>query len=817
MKKIKLVILLFIISPYYLLAQNIFFESLINKFQEDALFREKVFIHVNKTTYFSRENVWFSAYVSEDSSNIPSDYTTNLHVNLLNHKGDIIQSKNIFVRKGIGLGDFLIDDKYPSGKYYIQGFTNFMQNFGDKNVFIHEIEIINPSKPEEKKINNKWANYDIQVFPESGYLLESAENSLGIKVLVNGKGYPFSGKITNSKGTEITAFQGNLFGLSKCDFIYDKNEVYNCIIAINNTIHKISLPKAKKTGIIFSIKNTDEENIKLTLKTNKETLPSLKGETLNLLFYRNNLVCEAITLTINSKEETTQELLIKKNKLLNGVNIATLFKSNNPIAERKFFIDKSDEQTAILIEEFEVEKDSINYKIQTVDSYFKPISTQMSISILPENSKVFYEKQNIKSAFLLSPYVKGHIENPSYYFKNINLKEKENLDLLLLNQGWSTYSLEEKIMEVNPNEKFQFESGFTLNGNIKHFPNKYNIGIISKKNRLVALSKINEKNEFSFENVFAYRNDSIKIALVTKEKPLVKPSRMTFTKGRRDEQNYAFLIEGFNYSVNETKSSKETSYDHYPNLVQLDEIILNTTKPKRKESIYDLEMNLARKHQVLAAGSYKNKKVTKQMETIYQSVFDYFNSLGYIKPVASKNGTPYLISLRNTPATFFSGNANSDKTFPPRIYIDDAAINRYDVIEMLKELSMTDVDDILINKTGAGGGLNGTGGIIKIYRKKASHKYFGAFEKKLYESLVLQTGFDRANDYYTPQYNIYTKEANDWSEVFWYNSVRTNDKGEVFVKVPSNEFSNEFKFIINGVSENGLLFYDNFKVGNEDF
>jgi hypothetical protein len=152
MKNMKQIFYLILI-PHFLFSQESFKSLVIEPIQKDALYREKVFIHVNKTKFFTNENLWFTAYVGEDKDNTPSKYTTNLRVNLLDKNGNVLETKNIFINKGVGIGDFLIADSYKQGKYYLQGYTNYMKNFGDKNVFIHEIEIINPSVVKQKKPN----------------------------------------------------------------------------------------------------------------------------------------------------------------------------------------------------------------------------------------------------------------------------------------------------------------------------------------------------------------------------------------------------------------------------------------------------------------------------------------------------------------------------------------------------------------------------------------------------------------------------------------------------------------------------------------
>ncbi|NOR28074.1 MAG: hypothetical protein GQ540_06055 [Lutibacter sp.] len=808
---------LFLILCYTsVFSQEKVFKTIIKPLQEDILYREKVFLHVNKSSYFTNETIWVTAYVAEDAENKPSIYTSNLHINLVDIEGNVIQQKTIFIQNGVGNGDFLLDDNLESGKYFVQGFTNYMRNFGKENMFIQEIEIINSELKKEIKQQQYSNNYDIQLFPESGYLLENVKNTLSIKALINGKGFPFSGEITNSKGLKITDFEGNMLGMGKCKFTYSENETYTAVIKINNTIQKLELPKANKTGIIFSLDNTHENHIVLTLKTNIQTLPTLQKSNISLLFYRNNYISQAASLSLINSEETTQKIVFDKGKFLNGVNIVTLFKDKQPIAERKFFVDKPNEQTAILINKLKTKNDSTSFKIKTINSNFNPEISQLSVSVLPKNAKNFYENQTIKSAFLLSPYVKGTIENPAYYFENNNPNKKGFLDLLLLNQGWSTYSLEEKIKEINPKERFKFESGFTVKGNLKKIKKGYDIGMLSKENRLVDFSKLNEHKEFNFKNVYAYKGGNVKISLIKKGEPIVKPTNINFNKDKPETKNYKSLIHNYikpdyvvgNNLIETSESLTVSNYKLYPSIEVLDQITLKTVVSKKEKTFYDKENELAHKHKVLAPSFYQNKKVTERMETTFQTIFEYFTSLGYIKRTYTGR---YFISLRNARVTFVGKNMNPDNTYPPKIFLDGISLNRDGDIEMLKELSMTDIDEILINKSGAGGGIDGTGGIIKIYRKKGNHQYFEEEGKNLYEELILLTGFDRANDYYKPQYNIYTEDAYNWSEIDWKNNLQTDEKGEVFIKIPINEFSNEYQFIINGFSGNGLLFNTNYK------
>jgi len=163
------------------------------------------------------------------------------------------------------------------------------------------------------------------------------------------------------------------------------------------------------------------------------------------------------------------------------------------------------------------------------------------------------------------------------------------------------------------------------------------------------------------------------------------------------------------------------------------------------------------------------------------------------------------------------GNANPDGTFPPRVFINNMMLNRYNNVEILEQLSMKEVDEILVNPSGAGAGADGTGGMIRIYLKEGNHQYFGDGVKKLYQNLILKTGYDRAKTYYTPQYNTLTKEAFNWIEIDWINTLKTAKNGTVILKVPKNKFSTRFQFVVNGFSDNGLLFNTSYKTGGNGF
>lgn len=54
-------------------------------------------------------------------------------------------------------------------------------------------------------------------------------------------------------------------------------------------------------------------------------------------------------------------------------------------------------------------------------------------------------------------------------------------------------------------------------------------------------------------------------------------------------------------------------------------------------------------------------------------------------------------------------------------------------------------------------------------------------------------------------------------EIDWKSSIKTDKNGEVVIKVPTNDFSDEYQLIINGISENGLLLHDVYMENSNEF
>ena len=462
------IVLVFIISFFY----QGFSQKETNSINELALTygkyfelpRESIFLHLNKSTYIVGEDIWFKGYIYNRRKALPFKETTNLYIGLYNSDGRQLKKSLYYANDGYSQGSITLDSTIQSGEYYIKASTHWMRNFKEDDAYQQKVTIYNESIPE--KLINKTTDYDMQFLPEGGNLIEGVLNTVGVKLIDNnGLGVKIDEAVVKDyKGNQVAVFNISKFGLGKFFFTPDNSRVYSVNIIFKNGIEKtFLLPKAQKEGINIRIEDSDDKRIVISLSTNAETKNKIGDKSFHLLIQRDGLISK---IKVNfPKNQLYVSILLAKKELHDFMNIITLVDyKNRPILERLFFNWTNFKNSDFKIVKKEQKFDSIAIKIQSQD--IKQFLKKVSLSVLPQNSIAYNHTNNILSTFYLKPYVKGFIENPSYYFKSVTQRKKNEFDLLLLTQGWSRYDWKDITLK-SPINKFDFEQGLVLEALVK--------------------------------------------------------------------------------------------------------------------------------------------------------------------------------------------------------------------------------------------------------------------------------------------------------------------------------------------------------------
>lgn len=484
--------------------------------------KEKVFIHTNKTSYFPDDVIWFKAYVG-DSINQPSVQTKVLEVKLFDSDGSQLFDRSVAISSGTGNGQIALSDSVAPGTYYLQARTKYMRNFGEDHQYLQKIRVLGQELPNTEKVED--FKYDVQLLPESGNLIEDVENVLGIKAMLNGKSIGFKGSILNKNGDTITTFKSEHEGLSSCSFVYKKGETYRTKIQLQDTLLEQDVPTALAKGVSLHVNNRDEEYLEVSLKTNEATFYNQVYSNYTLLYHQDRQLFGLVSIA--RLDSITSSLKTKKNVFPDGVHTVTFFADDRPTTQRKFYIETNRRKSIVSLEKSISEKDSITYSLSSKGNK-NNLDVAVSISVLQKNSEVADLKNTIRSAFLFTPHIRGFIENPAYYFKPINKKRKEHIDLLLLTQGWTSYTLNELIEEINPSEKYSFETGFELNGSIKEKIKHKNLVLIPNNFSVVDKIPLKGKSKFAFQNLGVFNGDTIRVAYQNWLGKIIKPTKIEY-------------------------------------------------------------------------------------------------------------------------------------------------------------------------------------------------------------------------------------------------------------------------------------------------
>jgi hypothetical protein len=781
--------------------------------------RESLYMHTNKTTYLPGEEIWFKVYALDRQSQLTSKKTSNIHFGLFDKDGKQLDRKLFLAKEGYAYGNIAIDSTFASGDYYLKISTNWMKNFKEDDTFVKQIKVINPASDEVvQQVSKK--EYDIQFLPEGGHILADVKNSIGIKAIDDtGKGSEASGIIVDKNDSEVASFSSNMLGLGRFSFIPQSGQTYTAKITLSNAKEiKVPLPEIKEKGICIQVNNLRSDNVIVNLTTNSQSFNEVSQNSYELLIHK-----DGATKVIPVEFTTAQrKIAIPKKDLFKGINTVTLFDQNQtPILERMFFNDALVKKHTLVMEKANINFDSIVYALKA-DSDL-PIEINASISVLPRGTQSYNPKHNISSAFYLQPHLKGAIENPSYYFTNINRKKRYELDVLLMTQGWSRYSWDD-IFYKTPEIVHPFQSGLTISGAINNNLNKVT-GLImypSIHHNSINLS-YDDDGKFTIENLHLVRGEYLSFSAFGSNGKAKKPGLvMNFPQAEElteqiDVQDYQTFVSYY--------SNKTTSFEGFVTQKRdlLNEIVLtaNVDKKKRKESllkttgkIYNIDRATDKRYiNVSQFLDNKGFAVVNPTGLIMAADFDIFSS-GTTRSVSiapdnsnpdPDDGTPPPPEPPKPKVGIGIKHLNPNKN-PVVIFLDNVQLNDYAIVATrpLHEFEDIYVDDSYnTNLVSVAGDVATFATVIKLFTRRTPLEFNPTVESKLQKAVKVPFGFEPRKEFYAPKYGSFKSDLfQEVGAIDWKPNVKISGNTISNLSILDTGL-NEVTFYIEGITSNG--------------
>lgn len=462
-----------------------------------SLPQEKVYVHLDNTSYFVGDTIWFSAYTTQTNDGKPSNISGVLYVELFNHEGFLVERKLIEMTNGRGYANFIIDNEAYAGYYELRAYTRWQLNWGlhqrphakiSDRWFISKEMQNNYFRDYDKLYSRVFPVYDkpkekgeytenmtrkplrrvykkdphqrkrvLALYPEGGELVEGLPNRIAFEATWD-DGQQLEGTLNGAK-TENR-------GRGTIEIVPDdKTPKELKFITSDGAEVKADLPEISKSGVVLRV-DIDRDTVEFTIQRTNDLI----GDTLGLTIMREGMIQQFLPL-IGQK----QQLRIAKEEFKIGVNQATVFDSQGRVwADRLFFV--KDNTTKVANVNFAGVKKSyqpyepVSFKISTPSRK----GGNMSIAVRDaSNLNNVYDNSSLMIEMLLTSEIKGFVPNPKFFFEKDDNLHNRALDLLMLTQGWRRFKWKDMAVKGQWVLKHSAERTPIITGRVYKTPDEF--------------------------------------------------------------------------------------------------------------------------------------------------------------------------------------------------------------------------------------------------------------------------------------------------------------------------------------------------------
>jgi hypothetical protein len=761
--------------------------------------QERAYLQFDKPYYAIGDTIYFKAYVTIGAQHKLSALSSILYVELIDPDNKIARSLKLQMITGVAWGDFALTDTLKGGNYSVRAYTNWMRNEGESTFFEQTFpvgsavatRILESGQQKNKKATASITakKFDVQFLPEGGSLVVSNYSKIAFKAIgPGGFGIDIKGTVTDETGAEICSLASTHLGTGTFNIVPEAGKNYKANITYpDGSIGAIELPKAIHNGYTISLNNSSPDTLRIRITAGSEAT----GGKLSLVAQSGGVVYYAAEKQGDSKIFSAT---IPKSKFPTGIIQFTLFSQNGePLNERLAFINHHDQLNLNLKTDkpdYAI-RQKVKFKLNPKDKDGKPVTGSFSVAVTDE-TKVPVDTLNengILTNLLLTSELKGNIEQPEYYFTNIDPKAQTDLDNLMLTQGYRHFEWKKVLTDTTSTNVYQPEKAMRVSGTVKRngkpVPNAQ-VKLFSKAGGMFMLDTLTDVNgKFAFKDlIFA---DSTKFVVqskvkkgqddVTLELDTIQPPRViinNFGSGKYMQTSVS-VADISAYVINQKQFYEEQQkygINKHP-------IVLKEVKVETK-----YEPKIPHSENLNGAGNADYVFTSKDIEKFNCARLAECLS-GRLPGLRFRNGIPESM------AVVIDGN-----------FID---------VDLFTSINPDDIEGIeIIRKSSHYATIYGTrmadGGIIITTKRGKRTKDYYRYAPGVVT--YMPKGFYKAREFYSPQYdNPHTnqKMADLRSTIYWNPNIITDKDGKASFEYFNADGKGTYRVVVEGIDADGNL------------
>ncbi|HVM86881.1 MAG TPA: TonB-dependent receptor plug domain-containing protein [Puia sp.] len=768
---------------------------------------EKAYLQIDRPYYLVGDTIYFKAYVASGEEHRLTDLSKVLHVDLVGPKNNIINSINLRLNDGVCWGDFTLTDSLSPGNYKIVAYTQWMRNsnlgFFEKIISVGSFNKKSGNQTEDNHPPKKEATPpSIQFFPEAGELVEGILTKIAFKAInANGLGIGAKLEILDNDDHLISTCETSHLGMGYFYLQPQSGKAFRAHVSYDDgSKTTVKLPEPVSSGIALRLNNDSSSFAAVEITANGNFYKQNAGKNFFVLIYSGG---RAVTFTF-SLDTTDLNFKIIKSKLKTGIATITLFSSTGePLCERLLFVNNKDQ----LILDVQTNKtkyskrEKTNIYLNNIRSGLTDSSTHFSVSVIVESKIHINEnnESNILTNLLLTSELRGYVEDPNYYFIDSSRKACEDLDVLMLTQGYRRFQWNQVLNLQNNPLYFVPELGLSIDGLVadrrgKPAINKTVCLMADKKGSF--LSTVSDSGgRFHFPDlIFDEGAHFILTALDA--------------KGKNSDYRLSYTMDTFlppSVSLEDRAVTDSTTMKDYldfsqkemqehPEYQRVKIEVLKEVKVRgiKKDNQYHTES-------LAGAGNADQVMHADEIEKVSGPLSTSLN--GRLHGVTFSNGIPYLTGMQSfniTPMLIVIDgvqlNSSGSNRGPLPFSIDDIPSSTVESVEILRYANAAIY------------GMDGGGGVLIITTKTSTDHPDMTLATGILP--IAPEGFYKAKEFYSPTYeyrDTVIKKADLRSTIFWAPEIKSDGTGKTSLTFYNSDEVGIYRIEIEGIDGDGKI------------
>jgi hypothetical protein len=638
---------------------------------------------------------------------------------------------------------------------------------------------------------------DVQFFPEGGYLINGIRSRVAFKAIKpDGMSIEAKGTVTDNTGTVVANFSSQHLGMGIFALTPENDKTYKANLTFaDGSQSSIDLPSARSEGINLSVNNNSPDSLSIKITANDGYFQKNQNKSFYVLAQSGGVVCYAAQTVLRN---TSYSAVIPKSKFPTGVLQVTVFSSKgSPLGERVVFINNHDQLNLSLKSDFGIygRRKKVRMLISAKNKAL-PAEGNFSVSIINETTVPYDDDETptMLSQLLLTADLRGFIEKPNYYFNHTDDKANNDLDVLMLTQGYRRFSYKNLIADKYPPISFLPEQGIEISGILRTNTGmpvaKGNVRLFIPDKAYSTQAVTDMSGNFKFENVLV--SDSSKVKL-----------------SARDNTNGSNLV----LSINPLTGPPSTIYINPVGVVaNIDSALRPYLQNSKKQ--FNIPRNL--KEVVIKAESAVKKPSHLDygalnglsMEADHTIPGDRFKGCNFFAECLTTSGLGLTFDNNNY---YITRDYNSGTRTPVAIYANGMPVD----YSYLMNVDPNMVESVEIFNSDGLSGINrnsGTKGVIVINTKKIpkgekiSKDQLMDLLPKPYEIEFAPGGFNTTRVFYSPKYDNPSSNPTNVdlrSTIYWNPDVVTDKAGNASFEFFNSDGTGSYKAIIEGIDKDG--------------